>query len=150
VHQKLKLGVSSHVPRRLEAQNRRGAAVLIQPRVFTFTFLLPPKCAFSCTVPASSWLLFRLLLLLHSSPLHSFSFIFVEGKVWTVSFSFQAPFEVLFVWSFELFLSPPFLFAFTDIVILLTICLCFVVLEVLVCPHLFSLSSWFGDCSVIS
>jgi len=52
----LKLGISGHAPRRLEAQNRRDASCFkLATRFYSYTFCLPPSFSLLCA------------LLLHSS-----------------------------------------------------------------------------------
>jgi len=75
---------------------------------------------FSCT--------FRPPFAPHSTPFCFLLFAFSRASIWTVLFSISSSFVLRLVWSCALILSLPFSFAFTDIVIVLSICLCFVVL----------------------
>jgi len=84
-HLNLNLGISGHASHRLEVQNRRGASCLR----FHFHFYSPSIArALSCTVLASSLLLFDLhcfLVQLHYTPYRSYT---LRASFWTVPFLF--------------------------------------------------------------
>ena len=79
----------------------------------------------------------------HSTPFYFLLFAFPRASIWTVLFSISCPFVFRLLWSCALILSLPFSFAFTDIVIVLSICLCFVVLVGFVWPIWVCLCCWF-------
>jgi len=79
----------------------------------------------------------------HSTPFYFLLFSFSRASIWTVLFLISSPFVLRLLWSCALILSLPVSFAFTDIVTVLSICLCFVVLVGFVWPIWVCLCCWF-------
>jgi len=124
------LGISGHAPRRLEAQNRRGASSFT---IFTFTLCLPPSFSLLCALLLHSSLSLTLLFSLSrilSCIFFLLIFSLIHGVLTRVLFSPISHFRLLVLFS----LSTRGMFSYLCMLGMLSGCL----------YHRFRVSKFFG------